>query len=135
MNELPLYHYSSNLRWLLISCILWIKCVALLVLLPLLGDLFSLFKSSFCCLQALMVKLESAENKASSLDIEVRFYFSPVIYGHLHRTDTKNWPLPFVDHFLYRELALISSLTYKPPPLISFPTYKPPPPLISLPRL
>ena len=27
-----------------------------------------------------MVKLESAENKAGSLDIEVRFYFPPVIY-------------------------------------------------------
>ena len=34
-----------------------------------------------------MVKLESAENKASSLDIEVRFYYSPVIdYGSIERT-------------------------------------------------
>ena len=79
-NELPLYHYSNNVRWFLISCVLWIKCVALLVLSPLLEYLFSLFKSLFCSLQALMMKLESAENKASSLDIEVRFYFPPVIY-------------------------------------------------------
>lgn len=87
-----------------------------------------------------MVKLESAENKASSLDIEVRFYFPPVIYysslgdGHLHRTDTKNWPLLFVDHFLYRKLPLVSSPTYKPTPVRSSHPYKPPP-LISLPRL